>query len=132
MQIYQPACMPQSDAPFSQVVIDDHYVHLSGIVAADFPAGLAALGDAGEETRSVMQMIGEILAELSLDFGHIVRSEVHLADLDDFDAMDDAYRDFFPRGRYPARTTTESRRLFGNSRVEITCMVERRQSGNGE
>ena len=132
MQFYQPVCMPQSDAPFSQAVIDDHYVHLAGIVAADFPAGLAALGDAGEETRSVMRMIGEILAELSLDFGQIVRTDVHLADLDDFDAMDDAYREFFPPGRYPARTTTESRRLFGNSRVEITCTVQRRKNEAGE
>ena len=132
MQFYQPSCMPQSEAPFSQVVIDDHYVHLAGIVAADFPAGLAALGDAGEETRSVMRMIGEILAELSLDLGHIVRTDVHLADLDDFDAMDDAYREFFPPGRYPARTTTESRRLFGNSRVEITCTVQRRKNEAGE
>ena len=131
MQFYQPSCMPQSEAPFSQVVIDDHYVHLAGIVAADFPAGLAALGDTGEETRSVMRMIGEILAELSLDLGHIVRTDVHLADLDDFDAMDDAYREFFPPGRYPARTTTESRRLFGNSRVEITCMVQRQANAAG-
>ena len=132
MQFYQPACMPQSEAPFSQVVIDDHYVHLAGTVAADFPAGMTALGDAGEETRSVMRMIGEILAELALDFGHIVRTDVHLADLDDFDAMDDAYREFFPPGRYPARTTTESPRLFGNSRVEITCMVQRQQDESGK
>ena len=54
-----------------------------------------------------------------------MRVDVHLADLDDFDAMDAAYREFFPASRYPARTTTESKRLFGGSRVEITCQVRR-------
>ena len=132
MQIYQPACMPQSGAPFSQVVIDAHYVHLAGIVAADFPAGLKVLGDVGGETRAVLQLIGEILAELSLDYRHIVRSDVHLADLGDFDAMDEVYREFFPAGRYPARTTTESPRLFGASRVEITCMVQRQRNDSGK
>ena len=128
MRNYQPRCMPKSDAPFSQVVIDDVYAHLAGIVAADFPAGQAALGDAGRETRAVMQLIGEILAELSLGFEDIVRSDVHLADLDDFDAMDAVYREFFPPDRYPARTTTESPRLFGGSRVEVTCMVRLRSA----
>ena len=55
----------------------------------------------------------------------IVKVEVHLADLEDFDAMDAAYREFFAEHEFPARTTTESRRLFGGSLVEITCQVRR-------
>ena len=37
--------------------------------------------------------------------------------------MDSAYREFFDAGNEPARTTTESPRLFGDSRVEITCQA---------
>jgi enamine deaminase RidA (YjgF/YER057c/UK114 family) len=39
--------------------------------------------------------------------------------------MDAAYREFFGAGAYPARTTVESKRLFGGSKVEITCQVRR-------
>jgi 2-iminobutanoate/2-iminopropanoate deaminase len=120
---FQPNCMPESEAPFTQVVIDDTYAHLAGIVAADFPQGQAALGDANNETRAIMTLIGNILAELDLTFAQVVRTDVHLASLDDFDAMDAAYREFFETGKYPARTTTESRRLFGDSLVEVTCMA---------
>jgi 2-iminobutanoate/2-iminopropanoate deaminase len=122
-EYFQPKCMPESTAPFTQVVIDDTYAHLAGIVAADFPEGQSVLGDANHETRAIMTLIGNILAELGLGFAQIVRTDVHLADLDDFDAMDAAYQEFFKPGRYPARTTTESRHLFGNSLVEVTCMV---------
>ncbi len=122
-QYFQPKCMPDSNAPFTQVVIDDTYAHLAGIVAADFPEGKAVLGDANNETRAVMTLISSILAELDLAFANLVRVDVHLASLDDFDAMDAAYREFFPAGLYPARTTTESRRLFGDSLVEVTCMA---------
>ena len=122
----QPDAIPKSEAPFSQVVLDDNYAYLSGLVAADFPEGQAMLGDVGKETHAVLSAIDKILEEVGLDMGRIVRVDVHLASLDDFDAMDAAYREFFEKDNYPARTTTESSRLFGGSLVEITCMVRRR------
>jgi len=81
------------------------------------------LGDVGAETRAVLSAIRDILAEIELGLDRIVRVEVHLADLGDFDAMDAVYREFFEAGSYPARTTTESTKLFGDSRVEITCQA---------
>jgi 2-iminobutanoate/2-iminopropanoate deaminase len=119
----QPKVVPESPAPFSQIVLDDTYAHLAGIVAADFPEGLAVLGEVGEETRAVMTAIRSMLREIGLDMDCIVRTDVHLANLDDFDAMDAAYRAFFEEGQYPARTATVSPRLFGGSLVEITCMA---------
>ena len=119
----QPQSIPKPEAPYSQIVIDDTYAHISGVVAADFPEGHAALGDVGEETRTVLSATDSALKEIGLDMSRIVRVDVHLASLDDFDAMDTAYREFFEEGLYPARTTTESARLYGESRVEITCMA---------
>lgn len=107
------------------MLLDDQYAFLSGLVAADFPAGLDVLGDVAAETRAVLNTIGEILDELQLSRERIVKVEVHLADLDDFDAMDASYREFFNGNTYPARTTVESKRLFGDSKVEITCQVRR-------
>jgi 2-iminobutanoate/2-iminopropanoate deaminase len=120
---FQPKAVPASQAPFSQVVVDEHYAFLSGLVAADFPEGSAVLGDVGAETRAVLTAIRNILAEIDLSMDRIVRVDVHLAHLSDFDVMDDAYRGFFQAGAEPARTTTESTQLFGGSRVEITCQA---------
>jgi 2-iminobutanoate/2-iminopropanoate deaminase len=120
---FQPKSVPESSAPFSQIVTDDRYAFLSGLVAADFPAGQAVLGDVGEETRAILTTICDALTEIELGMDRLVRVEVHLSDLDDFDAMDTAYREFFEMGAFPARTTTESKRLFGDSRVEITCQA---------
>ena len=105
--------------------MDDRYAFLAGLVAADFPAGLEVLGDVGAETTAVLNTIGEVLDELRLSRDRMVKVEVHLADLKDFDAMDHAYRQFFNAGCFPARTTVESKHLFGGSKVEITCQVRR-------
>jgi 2-iminobutanoate/2-iminopropanoate deaminase len=122
----QPNAIPKPEAPYCQIVVDESYAHFSGVVAADFPDGQEVLGDAGMETHAVLNAIQRALKEINLDMSRIVRVDVHLANLDDFDGMDTAYREFFEEGIYPARTTTESRRLFGDSLVEITCMARLR------
>jgi enamine deaminase RidA (YjgF/YER057c/UK114 family) len=101
----QPVSIPESMAPFSQVVLDDLYAYFSGLV---------------------LNVIAKVLEELGLEMSDIVKAEVHLADLADFDAMDEAYRQCFPPNTTPARTTTESKHLFGDSRVEITIQARRR------
>ena len=124
----QPNAVPESDAPFSQMVLDDCYAYLAGLVAADFPHGIAVLGDVGAETRAVMGVISDMLSEVGLSLEDVVKSEVHLADLNDFDAMDTAYREFFSPKAYPARTTTESPKLFGGSKVEVTVQARLRDT----
>ena len=123
----QPNAIPESDAPFSRIVLDDCYAYFAGLVAADFPDGVAVLGDVAAETRVVMAAISEMLKEVGLSFEDVVKTDVHLADLSDFDAMDTAYREYFPPRTYPARTTTESPRLFGGSKVEMTVQARLRK-----
>ncbi len=124
----QPNAVPESDAPFSQMVLDDCYAYLAGLVAADFPHGVAVLGDVGAETRAVMGVVSDMLREVGLSLEDVVKAEVHLADLNDFDAMDTAYREFFSPKAYPARTTTESPKLFGGSKVEVTVQARLRNT----
>ena len=123
----QPNAVPESDAPFSQIVLDDCYAYLAGLVAADFPEGVTVLGDVAAETRVVMGAISEMLSEVGLNLEDVVKADVHLADLSDFDAMDAAYREYFPPAVYPARTTTESPKLFGGSKVEVTVQARLRK-----
>ena len=112
-------------APFTAVVEDDHYVYVSGIVAADIPGHESVLGDVSAETTLVMETIAQILGDLGLDMGRIVRVDLHMADFEEFPAANQAYAKFFPEGNFPARTSTQSTRLFGGSRVEVTCIVRR-------
>ncbi len=114
-------------APFSNVVVDDRYAFLAGIVAADMPEGRDALGDVGDETRSVLTTIRALLGRLGLDMSDIVRCDVHLTDLDQMDEMNAVYAGFFGAGAFPARTCVQSDKLFGGSLVEVTCVARLRE-----
>ena len=113
-------------SPYSHVVVADRDCFVAGIVAADIPGGEAVIGDVEAETELVMKIIREILADHGMDVADLVRVDVHLVDLDEIHAMDRAYGRHLDRHAMPARTTTQSDRLYGGSRVEITCMARRR------
>lgn len=122
------ATLPSPVFPGSHMALDDDYIFLSGLTAADIHDGEAAIGDVGEETLRIMRELRRMLETAGGNLDDTVRVDVHLADLDDITAMDAIYAEFFTAGRYPARTCTQSPKLFGGCRVEITLMA-RRQRG---
>ena len=113
-------------SPYNHVVIADRDCFVAGVVAADIPGGEAVIGDVEAETDLVMGTIGDILADHGMSTADLIRVDVHLRDLDEIHVMDRAYGRHLDPEAMPARTTTQSDRLYGGSRVEITCMARRR------
>ena len=108
------------------MVIADRDCFVAGIVAADIPGADAVIGDVEAETDLVMRTIGQILADHGMDAADLIRIDVHLLDLDEIHLMDRAHGRHLDREAMPARTTTQSDKLYGGSRVEITCIARRR------
>ncbi len=117
--------LPAPLFPGSHMVIDDDYVFLSGLTAVDIQGGETVIGDTDKETRLVMRRIQRMLVSAGCDMADVVRVDVHITDLDEIRKMDAAYAEFFDACRYPARTCTQSPRIYGGARVEITVMARR-------
>lgn len=124
-EFHDDPALPAPAFPGSHVVVDDDYLFLSGLLAADIGAADVPIGDVASETELVMKELRRTLGVFGCGLDRVVRVDVHLADLGEIDTMDAIYRGFFEPGRYPARTCTESPRLFGGCRVEITLMARR-------
>jgi len=112
-------------SPFSHLVMDEQYAYVAGRVAADLPGHEKVLGDTQAEAQLIMDSIKVLLEAEGISMDQIVRCDVHLIDMDEIGEMDKAYGTFFSDGAYPARTCTQSNKLFGGSRVEITCVAGR-------
>jgi 2-iminobutanoate/2-iminopropanoate deaminase len=111
---------PQPRGPYSQAIVADGFVFVAGQIPLNPKTNELELGDAGSETRCVLQNIQAILEAAGSSLRDVVRVGIFLADLKDFDAMNAAYREFFPEDP-PARTTVGAQ--LPKIKVEIDCIA---------
>jgi enamine deaminase RidA (YjgF/YER057c/UK114 family) len=81
----------------SRAVVHNGVARLSGIVADDKSLGVK------EQTAQVLAKIDAVLAQLGTDKTKIVSSVVYMADLDQKDAMNEAWMAWMDPAHPPAR-----------------------------
>ena len=59
-----------------------------------------------------------------MDFTHIVKTTIFLADMNDFATVNDVYSSYF-QSEFPARETVQAARLPKDARVEISAIAMR-------
>jgi 2-iminobutanoate/2-iminopropanoate deaminase len=83
------------------------------------------LGDVRSETRRTLENIRIILSAAGSSLRDVVRVGVFLADMNDFAAMNEVYREFFAEAP-PARTTVGAQ--LPKIKVEIDCIARLRKA----
>lgn len=113
-----------AEGPFRQVVRSGSLLFCSGVVCADVVGGESARGDIASETRVVLSAISDLLVEHGSSIRNVVRADVYVADVSLKPAMDSVYKEFFPTGSEPARTTVGVTGMYDDCLVEITVIAE--------
>lgn len=112
---------PKAIGPYSPAVKLGDFVFLSGQLGMDADGNLVS-DDVVEQAHKSMQNIGYLLAEMGLDYHHVVKTTVFVSDLNDFTKVNEVYGSYFD-GVYPARSCVEVSRLPKDAKVEIECIV---------
>ncbi len=108
--------------PYSQMVQAGHTYYLSGVIPLN-KAGNAVEGTTIEEqTRLVLNYIGEILKAQGMTHENVVMSNVYLKNLNDFAKMNAVYGEYFKTSP-PARATVEVARLPRDVLIEIAVIA---------
>lgn len=110
-----------STGAYSAAIAMDGWLFVSGQGPLDLKTGAVIHGTIEEETRLTMQHIGAMLRAAGCTFADVVKCTCHLADIDDFDAFNRTYAEFFQGTAFPARTTVESG--LADIKVEIDCIA---------
>jgi 2-iminobutanoate/2-iminopropanoate deaminase len=79
-------------------------------------------GDIKAQTRQVLENIKSILVAAGASATDIVKTTVFLKNLDDFNAMNEVYREYFPNNA-PARSTIEVIRIPRGALIEIEAIA---------
>jgi len=113
---------PAAIGPYSQAIRAGDFLFLSGQIPLDPATGQLVEGSIGDQTHRVLRNLGAILAAAGASFEDVVKTNVYLADMADFAAMNAIYGTYFPAPA-PARATIQAARLPRDVRVEIDLVA---------
>lgn len=122
--IVQTDDAPAAIGPYSQATVVDGWVYCSGQIPLDPHSGELVEGDVGAQTEMVFRNLKAVLEAAGASLQRVVKTTVFLADMGDFQAMNQVYAAHFGDHR-PARATVQAAGLPRNVSVEIECVARR-------
>jgi 2-iminobutanoate/2-iminopropanoate deaminase len=108
--------------PYSPAIRVGNLLFISGQIPLDPATGQLVTGDIRDQTRRVLDNIGELLRAGGAGVGDVVRTTIFLADLGDFATVNEIYATYF-KEPYPARATVQVARLPRDVRIEIDAIA---------
>ena len=112
---------PFQGAPYSQAIAHGGLVFVSGQVGVD-PGGNMVEGGIAEQTEQVMKNFSAILEAAGTSLQNVVKATIFLADLGDFQAMNEVYARHMG-DEPPARATVQVAALPAGAVVEIEMIA---------
>jgi 2-iminobutanoate/2-iminopropanoate deaminase len=109
-------------APYSQgIIARGRTVYVSGQGSFDPSTGHFAPGDFRQQAERTFRNVQAILEAAGAGWSNVVKVNVYLADILDFAAMNEVYREFVV-SPFPARTTVQAG-LTGQMLIEVDCIA---------
>jgi 2-iminobutanoate/2-iminopropanoate deaminase len=116
--IYTPEA-PSPIGPYSQAVLAGETLYISGQIALDLNTKGMVKDSIKNETKMVMEYLLAILKAADMTFDNVVKTNIFLADMNNFVQVNEVYSSYFTKD-FPARATIEARRLPKDANVEIS------------
>ncbi|XP_003965914.2 2-iminobutanoate/2-iminopropanoate deaminase [Takifugu rubripes] len=113
---------PAAIGPYSQAVLVDRTMYISGQLGMDPASGQLVGGGVQAQTRQALVNMGEILKAAGCGYDNVVKATVLLADMNDFNAVNDVYKQFFT-ANFPARAAYQVAALPRGGLVEIEAIA---------
>ncbi len=114
--------VPTPKYPYAQATRAGDTISVSGIVALGLDGILVGKGDVRGQARQVLTYISNILQAGGGRLDQVLRATVYLTRVEDFEAMNEVYRVFFPVNP-PARTTIRADLMLPDLLVEIDAIA---------
>lgn len=113
---------PAAIGPYSQAIKAGDTVYVSGQLGIDPFTGNFAEGGTEAQARQSLTNISNILKEAGLSMKNVAKVTVLLADINDFAAVNEIYKDFF-EAPFPARSAFAVAALPKGGKIEIEAIA---------
>ncbi|XP_017309420.1 2-iminobutanoate/2-iminopropanoate deaminase isoform X1 [Ictalurus punctatus] len=107
---------------YSQAVVVDRTMYISGQLGMDTATGQLVAGGVQAQAKQALINMGEILKAAGCGYENVVKTTVLLADINDFNNVNDVYKQFFS-SNFPARAAYQVAALPRGGLVEIEAVA---------
>jgi 2-iminobutanoate/2-iminopropanoate deaminase len=107
---------------FSPAIITGDLVYTSGQIGVDSKTGQIVEGGIEAQTEQVFRNLEAVLEAAGSSIEHVVKATVFLADMNDYNTMNELYKKHF-KGDPPARSTVQVARLPRDAKIEIEVVA---------
>lgn len=116
---------PTAVGAYSQATTDGAVLVTAGQLPLTAEGDLLEQAPIAEQTRQCLRNVAAILEAAGCTLDDVLKTTVYLDDLDDFDAFNQAYSEFFYEDP-PARSAVEAGAIPKGAAVEIEVMATMR------
>jgi 2-iminobutanoate/2-iminopropanoate deaminase len=114
---------PGGSGPFSQAIIDGSTIYTAGQGGVDPDTGEIVDGGIEAETRQTLENIETILEAAGVSLDDVVKINIYLTDMDDYEEMNATYDEFFEEP-FPVRSAVEVSDLPIDICIEIEAVAQ--------
>tara|TARA_B100000131_G_scaffold310018_1_gene341194 strand:- start:3314 stop:3697 length:384 start_codon:yes stop_codon:yes gene_type:complete len=127
MKIIKTEKAPAAIGPYSQGVKSNGFIFTSGQIAINPNTGELVNENFRAEAIQVFKNLESVLAEGGEGFESIVKMNIYLADLSNFDVLNQIMSSIFNFKKLPSRSTVEVSRLPKDVNIEVDVIAEIRK-----
>jgi len=116
---------PKPAGHYSQAIVHDNVVYVSGQLPIHPVTGEKRLGSIEEQTEQALKNLAEILRAAGSDIDSVIKTTVYISDIQLWESVNNVYTEFFGEHR-PARAVVPTRDLHHGFNIEIEAIASLR------
>ncbi len=113
---------PAAIGPYSQAINYNQLLFTSGQLPLDPNTGKLIEGSIADHANRVFRNIAAIAEEAGTSLERTVKTTVFLADISDFQAVNEVYKEYFSEP-YPARSAFQVAALPLGAKIEVEAVI---------
>ncbi|KRT85571.1 hypothetical protein AMK59_402, partial [Oryctes borbonicus] len=102
----------------TQAIVFERTIYVSGCLGLNKDTMKLVEGGAKPEAKQALTSLGHILQAAGSNYANVLKTTVFLENMDDFAAVNDVYKEFFPKD-FPARSCLQVAKLPLGAKFEI-------------
>jgi 2-iminobutanoate/2-iminopropanoate deaminase len=122
-EIINPKNTPAPIGPYSKGMKCKGFIFVGGQLPVNPKTEKLVEGGIKEQTKQSLENVKTILEDGGSSLEKIVKTTVYLKDMNDFNDMNEVYKQFFKKD-FPTRATVQVARLPKDALIEIEAIAE--------